>query len=239
MMEEEREGPKGATKAPPGVAKHHGRWWVSYYITDPATGLRVKHREATDCTSAREAGQLRTRRIEEHRRGERTVEARTLPVADVLAAVLTDYEVNGRSSLNTAKGRAKAIEAALGATTLAANVTTDRVQRMQRDWLRARITAATVNRRCNLLRRGLRLMVRARRLPFVPYIPRLEEHSPRGRYIPAADADALAAGLPDYFRPLFRFARLYGTRRGQLARTQRRFVNLDREVVEWPAAECK
>ena len=81
--------------------------------------------------------------------------------------------------------------------------------------------------------------MRGRRLPFVPYIPGLEEHSPRGRYIGDAATTAIGANLPDYLQPFFSFARLYGTRRGQLARTQRRFVDLAREVIEWPAAECK
>jgi len=232
-----RPGPKGG-KLPPGVYWRHRTLWIAYYVTGP-DGRRQKHREPTDCTSPREAGQLRATRMTEHARGERTLESRTLTVADVTAAVLTDYEANGHSSLPTAKGHAKAIEAALGTTTRAADLTTGTVQRVQVDWQRAGLTNGTINRRCNLLRRGLRLMVRARRLPFVPYLPTLKEHSPRGRYIPAADADAIATGLPDYLRPFFRFARLNGTRRGQLARTQRRFVDLDREVIEWPAAECK
>ena len=58
----------------------------------------------------------------------------------------------------------------------------------------------------------------------------------RGRHISAADADKIAAKPPEYLQPVFRFARLYGTRRGQLARTQRRFVDLTRELIEWPAA---
>src|SRR5437773_9614811 len=131
-------------KLPEGVYWRHCTLWVSYYVTGP-DGRRVQHREPTEATSPREAASLRATRITEHARGERTVEARKLKVADVTAAVLTDYEVNARSSLDTAKGRAKAIEAALGASTLAGDITTDKVQRVQRDWLRAGITAATVN----------------------------------------------------------------------------------------------
>ncbi|TMB56902.1 MAG: hypothetical protein E6J60_05325 [Deltaproteobacteria bacterium] len=37
----------------------------------------------------------------------------------------------------------------------------------------------------------------------------------------------------------FDFALLYGTRKGQLARTLRRFVDLDGGVIEWPKSECK
>ena len=41
-------------------------------------------------------------------------------------------------------------------------------------------SASRINRRCNILRRGFRLMVRAKKLHVVPYIPRLKEHSPVG-----------------------------------------------------------
>src|SRR5438093_13494659 len=123
---EERQGPKGG-KLPPGVYRRHRTLWISYYVVGP-DGRRVQHREPTEATSAREAANLRATRMTEQARGERTVESRKITIADVLAAVLTDYEVNGRASLKTAKGRAKAIETALGVATLAADVTTDRVQ---------------------------------------------------------------------------------------------------------------
>jgi hypothetical protein len=223
---------------PPGVYWRHRTLWIAYYVTGP-DGRRVKHREPTDATSPREAGQLRATRIAEHAKGERTVESRTLTVAAVLAAVLTDYELNHRRSLDTARGRAKAIAAALGPDTRAVDVTTDRVQGMQRDWLRAGITPATVNRRCNLLRRGLRLLLRARRLPFVPDIPRLREPKRRGRYITPTDAEALRQYLPAYAATVFMLALVLATRRGQLSRTLRRYVDRDRRVIEWPPAECK
>src|SRR5438552_12713508 len=90
-------------KLPPGVYWRHRTLWISYYVTGP-DGRRVQHREPTDATSPREAGNLRATRITEHARGERTVESHKLTVADVLAAVLTDYDVNGRHSVATARG---------------------------------------------------------------------------------------------------------------------------------------
>src|SRR5947199_1230662 len=107
---EARERSKGG-KLPPGVYWRHRTLWISYYVTAP-DGRRTKHREPTDAKSPREAAQLRATRMTEHARGERTVESRKPTVADTMAAVLADYEINGRSSLNTAKGRAKAIETA-------------------------------------------------------------------------------------------------------------------------------
>src|SRR5207249_8771796 len=72
-----------------------------------------------------------------------------------------------------------------------------------------------------------------------PYLARLEEHSPRGRYILPTDAVALLEHLPAYVRGFFALAYDYGTRKGQLARTLRRYVDLRRGLIEWPPAECK
>src|SRR5437867_2184635 len=146
------QGRKGR-KVPTGVYRRHQTWWISYYVTGP-DGRRVQHREPTEATSPREAANLRATRMTEHARGERTVESRKLTLADVMAAIVTDYEVNGRRSLATARGHEKAITGALGKV-LATEITTERVQRIQRDWQRARASNATINRRCNLLRRGL------------------------------------------------------------------------------------
>jgi len=57
--------------------------------------------------SLREAATLRAEAMAAHARGERTVESRTLTVKAVLAAVLLEYETNGRRSLDTAQGRAR------------------------------------------------------------------------------------------------------------------------------------
>src|SRR5262249_48260834 len=146
---------------------------------------------------------------------------------------------NGRRSLATAKGHAKAIETALGLTTKAADLTTTTVQGMQARWQREKVTNATINRRCNILRKGLRLMVRSRRLPFVPDVPRLKEEKRRGRFITEADAKLIRENLPDYAREVFDVALVLPNRRGQLSRTLRRYVDLDRAVIEWPPAECK
>lgn len=119
------------------------------------------------------------------------------------------------------------------------DVTTDVVQDWQRHWQEQGTTNPTINRRCNMLRHALRLGQRARKVHVVPFIPRLKEQSPRGRYITPDDTAAICAQLAPYLRDLFTFARLYGTRMGQLARTLRRFVDLDRGLIVWPPTECK
>src|SRR5262249_2296899 len=79
----------------------------------------------------------------------------------------------------------------------------------------------------------------AGKLHAVPHVPRLAEHSPRGLYIGPAEAEVIRRHLPEYVRGVFAFAYGYGTRKGQLARTLRRFVDLDRALIAWPPEECK
>jgi len=156
----------------------------------------------------------------------------------LLAALKVDYEVNARASLPTVKGHIACLTEALGHLR-AIDCTTDRVQALQREWQVTGVSNATINRRGAALRRAFTLAYRAGRLHVVPYIPRLEEHSPRGRYIASADATAIRTHLPAYVRDFFTVAYEYGTRKGQLARTLRRYVALNRGVIEWPPAECK
>jgi integrase len=206
--------------------------WIRYSVNGR------EEREPTEARTPREASRLRGERIAEHAHGERTSYTRTLRVTDLLDAVVTDYELNGYSSLPSARGYSDAIRERIGRL-LAVEVTTDVVEREQRRWQRDGFTNATINRRCNILRRGFRLMVRAKKLHFVPYIPRLKEHSPRGRYIPPGDLARIREHLPEYLHDFLAFAYDDGIRKGQLARTLRRHVDLERGVIAWPAEECK
>jgi integrase len=188
--------------------------------------------------SPRAAARVRAERITQLARGEVVADSRRLTVVALLDAVLLDYELNKRGSIATAKARIRILREAVGARA-AVTFTTEDVQRLQVAWQRAGLTAGTINRRCNLLRRAFRLAWQSGKLPRLLYVPRLGEHAPRGRYLSEEDAEKIVAALPEYVRSFFRFARLYGTRKGQLAATERRFVDLDRALIEWPAAVCK
>src|SRR5262249_22745524 len=99
--------------------------------------------------------------------------------------------------------------------------------------------ASTINRRCSVLRRGFALGTRAVLVGRAPFIPTLDERSPRGRYLAPGDLDAIASHLPARLIPFARVAYALGTRKGQLARTRRDWIDLVRGVVTWPASETK
>jgi integrase len=206
--------------------------WIHYTVNGKTT------REPTRTTNVVKARKLRAKRMEQHGRGEPGRSAEKVLVGELLDALTTNYEVNGRASLRTLKGHLAALRPAFGQVR-AIDVTTDLLEARQLLWQRSGTSNATVNRRCNTLRRAFNLARRARKVHVVPYIPRLEEQSPRGRYIAPADFAALVERLPAYLHPFADFAYRHGIRKGQLARTQRRFVDLQRGVVAWPPAECK
>src|SRR5262245_37493560 len=217
---------------PEGVFRRGARLWIRYTVAGH------KYREAVGTTSPKKAAQLRIDRIATVRRGEHTPDGQKLTVGDLLDLVVTDYTVNGYRSLQGTRSQLDAVCTALGKNR-AQDVTTAAIKRVQEAWLAAGKSAATVNRRCDKLRRAFRLAQQDRRLHLVPHVPRLKEPKNRGRYIRPADFAVFTKHLPAYVLPLLRFAYLNGTRRGQLARTQRRFVDLARALVEWPAAEVK
>jgi integrase len=208
--------------------------WIHY--PKPGGGT---DRESADTTSIVLARKKRAKRMEEAGRGEPGRAADKVRTGALLDALVVDYETNGRGSTPTLKSHVAVLRTAVGHLR-AVDVTTDRVQRLQRAWQDAGLTNASINRRCSALRRAFVLAVRARHLHHVPYVPRLEERSPRTRAISPTEADALeATTLPAYLRDLFRFVYEHGTRKGQLCRTLRRFVDLDGAVITWPPSECK
>jgi integrase len=163
-----------------------------------------------------------------------------LLVSELLDRLIAYHEKNKHPSLGTAKGHVAALNAVLGKTR-ARDLRTVHIDAMQRAWQReGTVTDVTINKRCESLRRALNLARQAGDLSTVPHVPRLKKAKGiRGKYIPGADHALLAEHLPDYVVLLLDFARLYGTRRGQLSRTQRAWFDPVRRVIEWPPQECK
>src|SRR5439155_6166258 len=91
----------------------------------------------------------------------------------LLDGVLVDYEVNQRGSLDTARARLRILREAIG-TRAAVTFTTEDVQRLQVDWRRGGLTAGTINRRLNFLRKAFRLAWKARKIAQPLYVPTLD-----------------------------------------------------------------
>ena len=205
--------------------------WVHY------PGPTGTVREPTHTTSIVAARKLRAKRLEQHGRGEPGRAAEQVRVAALLDALVTHYTLTGKD-LPTLHSQLKALRPAFGHLR-AIDCTTTVIAERQLAWQQASRANATINRLCNSLRRGFTLACQAGTIHVAPHVPRLDEGEVKGHHFTSTDAETLAAQLPAYLQNFVLFAMEYGIRKSQLARTQRRFVDLDRGAIAWPKAECK
>jgi integrase len=217
---------------------------------DPATGrprptLQVHYsvrgkvyQESAHTKSIQKARQLRALRIAAAVKGEAVAPRRAVRVVDILEDLLGDYERNCRTSHPTAKGYVKALVEQLGQHR-AADLRSAHVVAAQDRWRASGLKNSTINRYVTILGRAFTLACRRGDLNVRPWFPRLEEDVRPGREVTPGDAVLLLEHLPSYLADFFTFALDHGIRKGQLARTQHRFVDLERGVISWPAAECK
>jgi integrase len=209
------------------------RLWIHYPGTAGSTV-----REPTHTTSLPKARRLRAKRLEQHHRGESGRAAELIRVGTLLDAYLLDRRVNG-GDVRTANTHLAVLMPAVGHLR-AIDCTADEIAKLQLKWQQSGKSNATINRRFCTLRRAFSLARRSGKLHVVPYISRLDEPARLARYLSPTDAAVLDSHLPPYLKIIFSFAYEHGTRKGQLARTLRRFVDLDSGgVIAWPPNECK
>jgi integrase len=210
---------------------------IWFHYTD-ATG-RVRQQSA-HTTSIRAARTRRAERVAERARGEVAPSGR-VTIQTILTDLLADYARNERSSLVSVRGHVKAWLAAGIGTLRPPELRPQQITAIGDGWKRLGAANATINRRFAALRRAYQLACQTELLHTAPYFAMRDERrrGRRARYVPAGDAVALLEQLPTYAALFFEFALENGIRRGQLARTQRRFVDVGRAVIEWPPEECK
>jgi integrase len=209
-------------------------FWIHYSI-----GNRVRQ-ESTRSTKLRVARQLRAKRLAAVGLGEEQPDGR-LTVRRLLLDLEADYARHDRASLVSVRGHVKAWLAAGIGRLRPSELRPERIVAIGDDWHRRGTANATINRRNAALRRAYSLGCQVGRLTAIPYFTMRDERRRwrRARYVPPADAVLLLEHLPLYAAQFFEFAMENGIRRGQLARTQRRFVDLELAVIEWPPEECK
>jgi hypothetical protein len=158
----ERAGPQRRTKTivsvEPGIFRR-----VSWRTGKPIPWLWV-HYPGKDGETEREPVKPRTKDVRKARkfradrmaavgRGEPGREAERVKVNQLLDNLVTDYEVNGRRSLDALKASVKALRATFGHLR-APDCTTPRIQHVQHAWLEQGVSPPTINRRCAALHRA-------------------------------------------------------------------------------------
>jgi integrase len=208
--------------------------WIHYTV-----GGRVRQ-ESARTTSIRAARALRATRLAAVAGGEELPAGR-LTLRTLLAELIADYERNDRTSVRSVRGHVRAWLAAGVGGLRPSELRPQQITAIGDAWKRAGARNATINRRNAALRRAYTLACHTGLLHAVPHFTMRDEHlrSRRARYVPPADAVLLLEHLPTYAARFFEFALENGIRRGQLARTRRRYVDLERAVIEWPPEACK
>jgi hypothetical protein len=208
--------------------------WIHYTVAG-----RVRHASA-HTTSIRAARALRAKRLAAIADGEELPAGR-ITLGTLLTDLVADYERHDRTSLRSVRGHVKAWLAAGVGRLRPSELRPQQIMVIGDTWKRAGARNATINRRNAALRRAYTLACQTGLLNAVPYFTMRDEHlrSRRARYVPPADAVLLLEHLPTYAARFFEFALENGIRRGQLARTLRRYVDLERAVIEWPPEACK
>ena len=187
------------------------RWWIRYSVNG------TRREESSRSESQRKAERLLRRRIEELGKGRRidpTAEHR-VRMADLLDALKTDYQINGRRSVRSLGFRLAALREAFG-DVKALDVTAARVAHYVNERLTVGKARATVNRELSALKRALTLAVEQDRLSSVPKIKMLTEAAPRQGFVNPGDFAVIVDALPGELRDLARFGYLTGWRVGEI-----------------------
>lgn len=178
-------------------------WWVKYY----RNGRPI--RESTGTAKETEARRFLKLREGQIAQGKRVMpRTERLRFEELAGDFLTDYRVNEKRSLDKAE---RSVKHLLGtfAGWRAVDLTTADAQRYIEQRQAEGASNATINRELAALKRMFNLAVRAEKLHSKPYVPLLQEHNVRTGFFEADAFHSVLHHLPDYLRPVARFA--YGT----------------------------
>jgi len=188
--------------------KRGNTWWFKYY----RDGVPIRE------SAGKGAGEKAARSLLKRREGdvERAVpvspKVGRITVDEALAAVVTDFRVNGKRTLDDVEQRIRShLLPAFSGRRLSSITTTD-VQTYQDARQAAGAANGTINREVALLKRAFTLAIRSGAVHAKPDIPILQEAKPRQGFFEADQFAAVLAHLPEPLRPMVAFAFLTGWR---------------------------
>lgn len=207
------------------IFKRGSVYWIAYYHRGK------EHRESSHSESEKEARRLLKKRIGEIGTGRFTgLGEERVTFEDLANALLTDYEVNKRRSLRSARLSISHLRGFFGLER-AIDITTDRIKAHAANRQREAAANASINRELAALKRMFRLAVQDGRLSTMPYIPTLDEDNARQGFIDHGAFIALRDNLPEYLRDPITFLYLSGWRLGEMKALEWRDVDLAGKVV--------
>ena len=200
-------------------------YWIAYYHRGK------EFRESSYSDSEKEARRLLKKRIGEAGTGRFTgVREERVTFEDLANSLLTDYQVNRRRSLRSARLSISHLRGFFGLER-ANDITTDRVKAYAASRQREGAANASINRELAGLKRMFSLAVQDARLSTTPYIPTLEEDNARQGFIDHGAFISLRDNLPEYLRDPITFLYLSGWRLGEMKALEWRDTDLVGKVV--------
>ncbi len=185
-------------------------WWVQYCFRGKV------YRESSGSPTRADAVKLLRRRLAEMGRGRLVgpdLEKTTL--ADLKRMHLDDYRANSRKALKWAETSWTAVEGFFPETTLARDVTLDRLNAYVVARLDAKKKPATIKNELAVLKRALHLAEKAGKAICPPF-PTISVQNARTGFFEANEFQAVCARLPEDLRPVVTFAYLTGWRKQEI-----------------------
>ena len=208
-------------------------WWMKFHLNGQAV------RESAGTTSRRVAERLLQKRLGEIGVGSYiSQDAGKVTFEDLMTMVKDDYTIKGNRSAARMERATRALSGRFAGMKALA-ITYEALAAYVTERLAAKIAPATAQYECAVLRRGFTLAVRARRLPSRPAFPTIAVQNARQGFFEPAQIEALLVELPDYLRPVLRFAVLTGWRRMEILNLTWDRVDLDAGTVRLDADGSK
>lgn len=210
-------------------------WWVKYY----QHGRPI--RERTGSTEQRDAEKLLLKRNAEIQEG-RTVNPRVnrCKVDELLAMVVTDYEINKQKSIDGVRRRIKKHLAPTFGGRKAASISSDDLTRFVAKRQNAGAANGEINRELALLRRAFNLGRKAEKIDRQPPFDMLAEDNVREGFFERAEFESVAGHLSADLAAAFRFAYVTGWRiHSEVLNLQWRQVDFQARTLRLDAGKTK
>ncbi len=144
-----------------------------------------------------------------------TPEADRMKFEEMVTDFLTDYQINGKRSLDRAERSVKHLKAFFTGQKVL-TITTADVRAYVKKRQEQKAANATVNRELAALKRMLNLALQSEKIPRRPYIPMLRENNVRKGFVGEIEYLGLREKLPTYLRAPADLAYTFGWRKAEV-----------------------
>lgn len=211
-------------------------YWCEYWLRGK------QYRESTEQTNEDKAKKVlrnKIREVDADRIGAKTFvspKQERATIDDLLDSLECDYKLRGKWNTKV-NSNVKPLREHFG-NWRAVDVTSDAASEYIEDLREQEYSAATCNRRMQLLGQAFKLAVRTKKLNSAPFIPRLSEvGNERQGFFEAEHLESVIANLPEYLRDFARFGFATGWRKGALQSL--RWSDVNDEVIFLRAENSK